>query len=391
MNTNDDFARLGILPNKRMSGALELEMRCWVQLLRLFRSELTTRTRLPLGTRFKAWRAGFSSRSWLMYQLEKNDPELYLPDLPMAARFYKVNGFFNSPMNNKLLLSRLLTAHGVPHPAVVSMVVEGRLIEDGRPFDSDIGRTLTRTLAHCPRQVFRPTWSGSGQGVFFLNRESEELLLNGKPVSLQQACALLSGLDRYVATEHVRQADYAREIFAHSTNTIRVLTVWDAESGDTLAVAVTHRFGTSRSAPIDNWHQGRGGVCAAVDPERGTLGKALRLSADDELVWESMHPETGAAIEGVVIPGFDKCLEGVKQAAGFFPYCPCVGWDVVITNDGWRIIEANPIPGLTIIQAHTPMLRDPHVRRVFERWGLAPRRHDRNRRPPGPADSTPAS
>lgn len=375
MTAKDEFARFGILPNVRMSGRLELQMRCWVQLFRLFRSELTTKTGLPLGTRAKAWRSGFSSRSWLMYRLDENDPERYLSDLRMAARFYKVNGFFNPPMNNKLLLSRLLTAHGVPHPAVVSTIIEGRLIEENEPFDPDLPRALARTLERYPRQVFRPTWSGSGQGVFFLSREADGLLLNGKPAGHEQVCALLSGLDRYVATERVEQADYAREIFPGSTNTIRFLTLWDAESGESLVAAVTHRFGTSHSAPIDNWHQGRGGVCAAVHMESGALvgalGKALRLSAERKLIWESAHPETGAAIEGVVVPGFEACIEGVKRTAGYFPFCPCIGWDVAITHDGWRIIEANPIPGLTIIQAHTPLLRDPRVRRVFERWGLA--------------------
>ena len=371
MTADSEFARFGILPNVRMSGRLELQMRCWVQLFRLFRSELTTRTGLPLSTRVKAWRSGFSSRSWLMYRLDENDPQLYLSDLLMAARFYKVNGFFNPPMNNKLLLSRLLTAHGVPHPAVVSTIIEGRLIEEDEPFDADLPRALARTLERCPRQVFRPTWSGSGQGVFFLSREADGLLLNDKPASHEQVCALLSRLDRYVATERVEQADYAREIFPGSTNTIRVLTVWDAESGETLVAAVTHRFGTSHSAPIDNWHQGRGGVSAAVQAESGTLGRALRLSADRKLIWESAHPETGAAIEGVVVPGFGPCLEGVKQTAGYFPFCPCIGWDVAITNDGWRVIEANPIPGLTLSQAHMPLLQDPRVRRVFERWRLA--------------------
>lgn len=371
MTTDDEFARFGILPNVRMSGRLELQMRCWVQLFRLFRSELKTKTGLPLSTRVKAWRAGFSSRSWLMYRLDENDPELYLSDLLMAARFYKVNGFFNPPMNNKLLLSRLLTAHGVPHPAVVSTIIEGRLIEEDTPFDADLSRALARTLERCPRQVFRPTWSGSGQGVFFLSREADGLLLNGKPIRHELASTLLSRLDRYVATERVEQADYAREIFPGSTNTIRIMTLWDAESGESLVAAVTHRFGTSHSAPIDNWHQGRGGVSAAVHTQSGSLGKALRLSADRKLIWESVHPETGAAIEGVVVPGFEACIEGVKRTAGYFPFCPCVGWDVAITPDGWRIIEANPIPGLTLVQAHTPLLQDPRVRRVFARWGLA--------------------
>jgi len=375
---NDVFGRYGIIPNVRMSGRLELQMRCWVQLLRLLRTELTTPTGLPLRTRARAWKRGFISRSWLMYELWKNDPEHYLPDLLMAARFYKVNGFFNPVMGNKLLLSRLLATHGVPHPAVVSQLIDGRLVEEDRPYDPDLQRALARTLEHHPRQVFRPTWSGSGQGVFFLDRADDGLALNGEPVTLAAAAALLARLDRYVATERVEQAAYAREIFPGSTNTIRFFTLWDGHSGTALVAAVTHRFGTSRSAPIDNWHQGHGGVSAAIDPETGTLGPGLRLSADLELIREPRHPETGAAIEGVAVPGFRDVIEGVRRTVAHFPFCPCIGWDVVVTGDGFRIIEANPIPGLTITQAHTPLLGDPRVRAVFERWGLAPRRSRRS-------------
>jgi len=380
VTANDDFTRFGILPNSRMSGSLELQMRCWVRIFRLLQSELMTKTGLPLRTRIKAWKSGFSSRSWLLYNLAENVPELYIPDLLMAARFYKVNGFFNLTMGNKLLLSRLLAAHGIPQPAIISTIIEGRLIEEDRPFDANLSRALTRTLERSPRQVFRPTWSGAGQGVFFLSRESGGLLLNGKMVCHEHAVTLLSRLDRYIATEQLEQADYAREIFSGSTNTIRMLTLWDADSGESLVAAVSHRFGTSRSAPIDNFHQGRGGVCASIHPESGAMGKAMWLSADHELICESAHPETGAVIEGVVIPDFEACIEGMRRVAGRFPFCPCIGWDVVISNNGWQIIEANPTPGLSSSQVHTPLLKDPRARRVFERWGLVPER--RSGKPP---------
>ncbi len=372
MTAKNQFERYGILPNVRPSGRLELQLRCMVRFYRTIFAELKSKPGLPWKQRLRAWKSGFSSKSWILYNLAENDPDLYLPDLPVALKSYKINGFFNPIIGNKLVLSRLLAAHRIPHPDVVSIILEGQLIEDDARFDPDLPQALSRTLDRYPRQVFRPTWSGSGQGVFFLSRDDDGLKLNGKEVTPQEVCALLSRLDRYLSTEFKEQGAYARNIYPGSTNTLRILSLWDVKSGDPFIAAVSHRFGSVRSGPLDNWHQGRGGVCASVDVETATLGQAATLSPDQRLVWVSSHPDTGEPIEGVVIPGLKKGIEGVLNAASHFPFCPCIGWDVVLTEDDFSILEANPLPAMAVLQVHTPLLQDPRSRQFFHRWGMVP-------------------
>ena len=378
MIMKSEFERFGILPNVRQSGGLELQLRCMVRFYRAVFAELKSKTGLPWKQRLRAWKSGFSSKSWVLYNLVENDPDLYLPDLRAELKSYKINGFFNPIVGNKLVLSRLLATHQIPHPDVVSIVLDGQLIEDEAPFDPDMLQVLSRTLDRYPRQVFRPTWSGSGEGVFFLSRDDDGLELNGEEVTPEEVCALLSRLDRYLSTKFQEQRAYAKNIYPGSTNTMRILSLWDSKSGDPFIAAVSHRFGSSRSGPLDNWHQGRGGVCASVDVETSTLGQASRRSSDTQLVWESFHPDTGEPIEGVVIPGLHNCIEGVLDAAGHFPFCPCIGWDVVLTEDGFSILEANPLPGMTVSQVHTPLLKDPRTRQFFHHWGMARGKKDRD-------------
>lgn len=372
MTAKSEFERFGILPNVRLSGSLELQLRCLVLFSRAVFSELKSKTGLPWKQRLRAWKSGFSSNSWMVYNLAENDPKLYLPDLSTRLRSFKINGFFNPIIGNKLILSRLLAVHQIPHPAVVSIILDGQLFEDDAPFDPDMSQALSRTLDRYPRQVFRPTWSGGGQGVFFLNRDHDGLKLNGEEVTSEEVCAFLSRLDRYLSTEFQEQGAYAKKIYPGSTNTIRLLSLWDVKNGNPFIAAVSHRFGSSRSAPIDNWHQGRGGFCASVDVETSTLGQAAMLSSDQQLVWVPSHPETGEPIEGVVIPGLNNCIEGLLNAASHLPFCPCIGWDVVLTKDGFSILEANPMPAMDVWQVHTPLLQDPRTRQFFQRWGLVP-------------------
>jgi hypothetical protein len=51
------------------------------------------------------------------------------------------------------------------------------------------------------------------------------------------------------------------------------------------------------------------------------------------------------------------------------PYLPYVGWDVVVTDDGIRILEGNSNSGLDGIQHYGPLLADPRVRRFYESRG----------------------
>ena len=110
MTAKSEFESLGILPNVRQSGSLELQSRCMVYFFRAGLIELKSKPGLPWKKRLRAWKSGFSSRSWVMYNLDENDPELYLPDLRVALKGYKINGFFNSIIGNKLVLADKATS-----------------------------------------------------------------------------------------------------------------------------------------------------------------------------------------------------------------------------------------------------------------------------------------
>jgi hypothetical protein len=365
----DPFRRFGILPNERSRGDLELELRCAARFLRLLGGEVGSPYQMPWRARLAALRRGFTATAAVLYRLDETDWRAYVPDLAFAYHGYKINGFMNAIVGNKRVLAQVLAAHDVPHARLLAMVVSGRLVDVHGRLETTRACALERLAAESPALVLRPDWSGGGEGVFFVRRAADGWAVNGVAASVDDVCALVAGLDRYVVNAFVEQAAYARDIFPATANTVRVLTLWDPDTGPFVA-AVVHRFGTSRSLPIDNWHQGRGGLCAAVDPATALLGPSATLDARFRLEWRTSHPETERPIAGVAIPHLAATLDGIVRAARCFPGALCVGWDVLVTDDGFRILEANSPPGLFVWQVHAPLLADARAARFFARFGF---------------------
>jgi len=363
----DLFRRYGIEPNRRSRGRLDLWLRCHIRRARLLRDEVVAASPMPWPKRLGFWRRGFTANSALVYRLDVNDPREYVSDWDYYLSGYRFNGFFNPIVGNKLVLSQILAGHGLPHPRVLGLVRKGRPIAIGprAPGDNrDGGASLLESWAADGRRlVLRPHWSGAGEGVFFLQREAQGWQVNRQPAGDEDVRRLVAALDRYVVTAFVDQARYAEDIYPATANTLRVLTILD-EDGPFVA-AVAHRFGSRKSGSIDNWHRGRGGLNAPVDRARGTLGRAVTLADDGRLLEHARHPDTGGAIEGVAIPGLERALEGLLDAARCLPEAPLIGWDMLMTDDGCSILEANSPPGISVWQVHEPLLRDPRVARFL--------------------------
>jgi len=150
-------------------------------------------------------------------------------------------------------------------------------------------------------------------------------------------------------------------------DTLRLTTMWDLERGEPLVARAGHRFGTARSAPVDN--VSRGGIIAPVDAQSGELGPGFSASHDAESVWQTHHPDTGAAIAGARVPDWPRVRDAVLELSGRLAHIPFIGWDVLLGDQGWWIIEGNHYVD-PAIQVFGPFLADERVRRFLTEYGV---------------------
>jgi hypothetical protein len=379
------FEDYRIEPNVRTNGAWELRARSWVRYLRNWRQQVFKRA--SIRERWRAWRHGFETGSYRAYRLAENDTRNYVPDFPMSFHGTKINGFFNPIVGNKLVLSHMLRGFGVPCAPLIGAIVKGHAFPFPQPdvdslsragavkpsYHKPLAETLGDWVSMGRKLVLRPHWSGGGEGVFFVDRPQDQWHINGFPCAEEDLLLIVSSLDRYVVTGYIQQAQYAARIFSRTANTIRVLTLRDADGP--YVAAVVHRFGSSRSYPVDNFHQGRGGLSVHIDPATGVMGKGLTVNSQGKLEFFAKHPETEAPLEGVAIPNYELMVKGLMTACDNLPEALMVGWDVLMTDDGYCVIEGNSPPGLVVWQVHQPLLSNRRNARFFHAHGIPVAQH----------------
>jgi Sugar-transfer associated ATP-grasp len=313
--------------------------------LRMWKNYLSGKDAVGLGPLLFCWRHGFYPDRALTYDFKTHGPERYLPDgverpKDAADRAYAAR------CGDKVNFFLQMRAIGAPTPEVVAENVGGRLIFYSQPGDYEA------LLAERGELVIKPRDGAHGSGVRIVRPGDPDRAL--KPNEF--------------ASARVSQHPYAAAINPHSVNTIRVLTAWDEPSRDFFVIAAGHRFGTARSGRVDN--VSAGGLAAGICVESGRLAAAIRPDAPRvELTRMTHHPDTGARIEGVETPGFARMCEELLAVCRRFPLI-FVGWDIVITADGWTALEANRGPSLNAFQLNGPLLLDPRAKAFFRREGM---------------------
>ncbi len=132
--------------------------------------------------------------------------------------------------------------------------------------------------------------------------------------------------------------------------TLRVVTETKMVAEDEVVAQIAHaalrlpRTGSS----VDNFSQG--GLASNIDLATGRLNRLVtkqqlfQARKGDEL--SRCHPDTGASVEGVVVPDWRAVKEMCVQAhQSLAPNALTLGWDVALTPDGPLFIELNVCAG----------------------------------------------
>lgn len=186
-----------------------------------------------------------------------------------------------------------------------------------------------------------------------LRAENDGLYHRDKLLTREDLSDIIRGFSRGIIQGRIAQGQFENGIFGESVNTIRVISMRRRGSVEHEIVGAVHRFGTKKSAPVDNFRQG--GVCALVDIETGRMGKLTSMfdvDIEGKHVFHARHPDTGAQVEGIAIPNWEQLKDLVAELTRKLPFFEYTAWDFVVQDDGFALIEINMKSSLYLFQIH---------------------------------------
>lgn len=327
---------------------------------------------IPLQHRLWLYRNGFLSSKDAIWDLTEETVDLYLSDLE-HRHVKQIDYPYSVGLQNKVVFYEIISStHDHLLPDVYGLVSGGEFVDGGqsgwlRSMD-EFGDLLERESA-----IVKPVTAAKGTGIRVVDSADGQPQIDGRPVGRDELTDILTEGQNMIIMENVSQGDYAANIYPGATNTLRLLTMIDPETGDPFVAAGAHRFGTASSGHVDNWSAG--GVSAGIDLDTGELGKAV-VSPEGESTdtrWVERHPDTGAQIAGVPISEWEDVRDAVLDLAAEYRWLwSHVGWDVAVEDDqgSVTVLEGEPQSVDADQQAHHPLLADSRVRRFYRSHGV---------------------
>lgn len=338
---------------------------------RLARARDELRAPFPLRAKLAAWQRGLRVENATIYDLSRNDVRDYVTDYQRNHRCPRLNSV-PELFDSKLFLKILLATRGHVQAETVALVDRGSALLD--PIGPDAHPT---TIAELERRlvddggpfICKPVGGTRGADVFLVRARDGSLERQRGTAFAPLRLGALAGT--MLVERVVEQGDFWRSVSPATFNTMRVLTMWTpGDEAPFVAVAV-QRFGTVTTAPTDNWSGG--GICARIDLDTGRLGVGRMHPTKGGRVQTvyARHPDTDAAIEGAVLPHWDRVRAEVLRAARAVLANRYVGWDVIVDRGGTPIIiEGNKNTDVNLLQVHGGLLVDPAIRRFYECTGV---------------------
>ncbi|QIG47009.1 hypothetical protein G5V57_04145 [Nordella sp. HKS 07] len=289
-----------------------------------------------------AWRFGCLPPSYYMFELFDEQKLArageYLHRFELKGGIYRLMKSQAVPnIANKNEFIKKCRANGLQVPDI-------HLIQrSGNPFE-DSGLP--------PCDLFIKTLRGNGgtgaEAWLYTPDDHYQSLLDGERVGRSDLLERIKNRDEEVIIQtRLLNHESLRDLSNGALSTVRILTLLD-ETGTYEATHAGLRMAVGANRLVDNSHAG--GIIAAVEMKSGRLGPATDIGLRPEVGWRTHHPDTGAAIEGRVLPFWPETVALACRAHATFAPRVLIGWDIAITSEGPVLIEGNGAPGIDLIQ-----------------------------------------
>ncbi|MGP9592851.1 sugar-transfer associated ATP-grasp domain-containing protein [Halomonas sp. AOP42-C2-25] len=312
---------------------------------------------------------GFLPEKARLYGLNRDNIDRYLSDVQRWLTRL-VNGPYSVVFNNKILFDQVFGQY-CNVPRTVAVCRQGRVIPH-----TDLWQQIEAGQAGPLMLVAKPLGGGGGGSVYFIRIDKRHAVVETNdatnPRFSVKAEALGEVFSRqrvpFIINEYVQQGEFSKRLYPLTVNTVRALVVRNATTGEPYLVRAVLRVGNSESYPIDNFSLG--GLSIEVNKETGELGYAVAAAGRFTGQRWATHPDTGERITGAYIPNWQSYKNKLLTLFRELPYLQYCGFDLILQDDDFVVLEGNSYSQVRLFQMHEPLLLDIGYGRFLNEKGL---------------------
>lgn len=178
--------------------------------------------------------------------------------------------------------------------------------------------------------IAKPTDGCEGIGIFKLKADDKS--------SVRDLLIKIKDGQSFMLEQLIQQHPDLAALNPSSVNTIRIETVIDSKGEAHITNSIII-MGTSSSV-VNNTHNG--GIMCHVDMTTGIIDSMARNPKGEQYF---RNPATNVILPGYQLPNWEGLEAYVKTLAKVVPSARLIGWDIVILEDGYDVIEGNVRPG----------------------------------------------
>lgn len=202
----------------------------------------------------------------------------------------------------------------------------------------------------------------AGRG-FIEAKYSSKFVFNNKEYNYEAAKNYLDSLNGYMVCEYIEQCEEYRKIWNGTSHTLRIQTCC-LSGEDVKPVFSFLRIGSSKVPHAVSHIAEPGMFTGIIDISNGTTRAVITCDEHQQYKRIHAHPDSGEEMV-IDVPNWnliiDKCVELHKRVSGL----RWLGWDIIVTDSGFKIIEVNTFSGLVGVEILDPIMSSDSLRPIF--------------------------
>lgn len=314
---------------------------------------------------------GFLAEHAIGYGINESNYKEYLSDYEFY-RSWPLNSWARIWINDKLTLKHMLAGsefeYLLPRYYYYSMPNGLRPCLDNHLANPESLDTFIQLLKAEQDLACKPNNDNMSKGFCHMEYKDDVFYINGSVVTEQDIRDFVLSHPNYVFQEYIRPS----KDFSHISpliHTLRILVI--NENGvDPKIVRSYIRFPSKWSGEANyvNWDEKSSDaytLYADVDVNTGQWGNA-KLIYIHKIQDTEVHPESGEKLSGH-IANFDSLCTIIKNISRRFNTCEYMGFDIGITDKGFRMMEINTHPEIRGFQYFHSMYATPYIKEYFTR------------------------